>query len=57
MDVLVFLIRDETSCPREFNMSLLCSFHTEVRTTMIYTHVLNRGGKGYGIQQMRWSKG
>jgi hypothetical protein len=45
-DILVFLIRDVTSCQREFNISLLFSFHTDVRTTMIYTHVLNRGGKG-----------
>ena len=45
-DILVFLIRDVTTCQREFNMSLLFSFHTDVRTTMIYRHVLNRGGKG-----------
>jgi hypothetical protein len=44
--ILVFLIRAVTSCQREFNMSLLFSFHTDVRTTMIYTHVSNRGGKG-----------
>jgi hypothetical protein len=45
-DILVFLIRDVTSCQQEFKMSLLCSFHTDVRTTMIFTYVLNRSGKG-----------
>jgi hypothetical protein len=45
-NILVFLIRDVTSCQREFNMSLLCSFHSDVRTTMIYMHVLNRGRQG-----------
>jgi hypothetical protein len=37
-DILVFLIRDVSSCQRKFKMSLLFSFHTDVRTTMIYTH-------------------
>jgi hypothetical protein len=45
-DILVFLIRDVTRCQREFNMFLLFSFHTDMRTTMIYTHVLNRSGRG-----------
>ena len=45
-DILVFRIRDMTSCQRGFDISLLCSFHTDVRTTMIYTHELNRDGKG-----------
>jgi hypothetical protein len=45
-DILVFLIRDVASGPREFNMSPLCLFHTDVRTAMIYVHRLNRGGKG-----------
>ena len=42
----MFLIRDGASCPRESNMSLLCSFHTDVRRTMIYLHALNRGVQG-----------
>ena len=45
-DILVFRIRNMTSCQRGFGISLLCSFHTDVRTTMIYTHALNRDGKG-----------
>ena len=45
-DILVFRIRDMTSCQRGFDISLLCSFHTDVRTAMIYTHALNRDGKG-----------
>jgi hypothetical protein len=45
-DILMFRIRDVASGPREFNISLLCSFHTDVRTTMIYTRTLNRDGKG-----------
>jgi len=24
--------------------------HTDIRTTMSYTHVLNRGGKGVGVR-------
>jgi hypothetical protein len=42
----VFPICDVASGPREIPMSLLCSFHTGVRTAMIYMHRLNRGGKG-----------
>ena len=42
----MFRIRDAANGPREFNMSLLRSFHTDVRTAMIYMHRLNRGGKG-----------
>ena len=42
----MFPIRDVASGPQEFTMSLLCSFHTGVRTAMIYMHWLNRGGKG-----------
>ena len=45
-DILVFLIRDGASCQREFDVSLLCLFHTDVRTAMIYLHALNRGGTG-----------
>jgi hypothetical protein len=45
-DMLVFSIRAVASCPREFNMSLVCSFHTDVRTTMIDMHRLNRDGQG-----------
>ena len=45
-DILVFWIRDMTSCQRGFDISLLCSFHTDARTTMIYKHALNRDGKG-----------
>ena len=45
-DILVFLIRDVTNCQREFKMSLLFSFYTDVRTTMIYTLVLIRGRRG-----------
>jgi hypothetical protein len=37
--MLVFPIRDVASCQREFSPSLLFSFHTDVRTVMIYTHV------------------
>ena len=33
-------------------MSLLFSFLTDEKTTMIYMHVLNRGGKTYGVQQI-----
>jgi hypothetical protein len=45
-DILVPPICDVASCPWEFPMSLLCSFHTGVRTAMIYMHRLNRGGRG-----------
>ena len=27
-------------------MSLVCSFHTDLRPTIIYAQVLNRSGKG-----------
>lgn len=53
----MFPIRDAASCPPEFSMSLLCSFHTDVRTTMIDTHASNWGGQRYGLQQIRWFKG
>ena len=43
--ILVFLIRDVTSCQRESKMPVLFSFQTDVRTTMIGIYVLNRGGK------------
>ena len=42
----MFLIRDGARCQRKFNMSLLCSFRTDVRTIMIDMHQLNRGGTG-----------
>ena len=42
----MFPIRDVASGPQEFTMSLLCSFHTCVRTAMIYMHWLHPAGKG-----------
>ena len=30
--------------------------HKDVRTTMIYTHVLNRGGRGVRSQRTDWSE-
>lgn len=42
----MFPIHDVASGPRAFSMSLLCSFHTGVRTAMIFMHRWNRGGKG-----------
>lgn len=34
------------SCPREFSMSLPCSFHTDVGMIMLHTHASNWGGPG-----------
>jgi hypothetical protein len=28
--------------------------HRDVSTTMIYTHVLNQGGAGYGVRSISW---
>ncbi len=30
--------------------------HADISTTMIYTHVLNRGGKGCRAPWMRWGR-